>query len=97
MSPVYPACDRATVKSAAGARPCTNSRFVLAATIQTSGLAFVEGAVVNVGLPAIGAGLRADAGALQWVINGYLPPLSALLLLGGPAKRRDPRHVRDHD
>jgi hypothetical protein len=39
--------------------------------------------VVNVGLPAIGRSLLADAAALQWVINAYLLPLSALLLLGG--------------
>jgi len=29
--------------------------------------------------------LHADAGALQWIVNAYLLPLSALLLLGGAA------------
>jgi EmrB/QacA subfamily drug resistance transporter len=58
-------------------------RLVLATTILASSLAFVDGSVVNVGLPAIGRNLGADAGALQWVINAYLLPLSALLLLGG--------------
>jgi EmrB/QacA subfamily drug resistance transporter len=56
---------------------------VLATTILASSLAFVDGSVVNVGLPAIQSGLKADAAALQWVINAYLLPLSALLLLGG--------------
>ncbi|MEJ0064650.1 MAG: MFS transporter [Caulobacteraceae bacterium] len=48
-----------------------------------SGLDFIDGSVVNVGLPAIGRSLHGDAADLQWVVNGYLLPLSALLLLGG--------------
>jgi EmrB/QacA subfamily drug resistance transporter len=48
-------------------------------------LAFVDGSVVNVALPAIAQSLRADSSSLQWVINAYLLPLSALLLLGGAA------------
>ena len=63
-------------------------RHVLATTILASGLAFVDGSVVNVGLPVIGRSLEADAGALQWVVNAYLLPLSALLLLGGAAGDR---------
>ncbi|HBR45828.1 MAG TPA: MFS transporter, partial [Afipia sp.] len=43
---------------------------------------------VNVGLPAIGADFRADSSQLQWVVNAYLLPLSALLLLGGAAGDR---------
>jgi EmrB/QacA subfamily drug resistance transporter len=46
-----------------------------------SSLAFVDGSVVNVGLPAIGRSL--GAADLQWIINAYLLPLSALMLLGG--------------
>ncbi len=58
---------------------------ILIATILASSLAFVDGSVVNVALPAIAQGLSADAGKLQWVVNSYLLPLSALLLLGGAA------------
>ncbi len=61
---------------------------VLATCILASSLAFVDGSVVNVGLPAIGRDLNAGAGALQWVVNAYLLPLSALLLLGGAAGDR---------
>ncbi len=61
----------------------TQSFFVLVTCILASSLAFVDGSVVNVGLPAIGKGLRANAADLQWVINAYLLPLSALLLTGG--------------
>lgn len=61
---------------------------VLATTILASSLAFVDGSVVNVGLPAIRASLSADGETLQWVVNAYLLPLSALLLLGGAAGDR---------
>jgi EmrB/QacA subfamily drug resistance transporter len=57
----------------------------LATTILASALAFVDGSVVNVALPTLARNFHADAGALQWVINSYLLPLSALLLLGGAA------------
>lgn len=79
-------CDAAVSVSAApsAARPGR----VLAATILSSSLAFVDGTIVNVGLPAIGAGLGGDAADLQWVVNVYLLPLSALLLLGGTAGDR---------
>ncbi len=63
-------------------------RLVLATCILASSLAFVDGSVVNVGLPAIGRDLQAGAGALQWVVNAYLLPLTALLLLGGAAGDR---------
>ena len=55
----------------------------LAACILASSLSFIDGSVVNVGLPAIGKSLGGDAEGLQWVVNAYLLPLSALLLLGG--------------
>jgi len=61
---------------------------VLATTILASSLAFIDGSVVNVGLSAIGHSLAADAAGLQWIINAYLLPLSALLLLGGTAGDR---------
>jgi len=63
-------------------------RLVLVTTILASSLAFIDGSVVNVGLPAIGRSLHGGAADLQWVINAYLLPLSALLLLGGAAGDR---------
>ncbi len=74
--------DVCTVRSAA-ASPCAHPRLVLTTCILASSLAFVDGSVVNVGLPAIGKSLHGDAADLQWIINAYLLPLSALLLLGG--------------
>jgi len=63
-------------------------RLILATCILASSLAFVDGSVTNVGLPAIGKSLGATGAQLQWAINAYLLPLSALLLLGGAAGDR---------
>jgi len=63
-------------------------KLALVTTILASSLAFIDGSVVNVGLPAIGVTFRANSSELQWVINAYLLPLSALLLLGGAAGDR---------
>jgi EmrB/QacA subfamily drug resistance transporter len=65
------------------ARGPRRPRLILAATILASSLAFIDGSVVSVGLPAIGLDLHAGAADLQWIVNAYLLPLSALLLLGG--------------
>jgi EmrB/QacA subfamily drug resistance transporter len=84
---IQPACDRAIAASLQPreAVAATHPRLVLATTIIASSLSFIDGSVVNVGLPAIGSSIGADGGALSWVINGYLLPLGALLLIGGAA------------
>ena len=48
-----------------------------------SSLAYIDGSVTNVALPAIGKDLGGNAAGLSWIINAYLLPLSALLMLGG--------------
>lgn len=58
-------------------------RWTLAASILASSLSFVDGSVLNVALPAIRASYQAGAAEVQWVVNAFLLPLSALLLLGG--------------
>jgi EmrB/QacA subfamily drug resistance transporter len=58
-------------------------RATLAATILGSSLAFIDGSVVNVALPALAHDLHADPSELSWAINAYLLPLGALILLGG--------------
>ena len=58
-------------------------RWTLAACILASSLSFVDSSVLNVALPAIRDGYHAVAEQVQWVVNAYLLPLSALLLLGG--------------
>jgi EmrB/QacA subfamily drug resistance transporter len=69
-------------------RSCPSRTLTLAASILASSLSFVDGSVVNVALPAMGANLHAPASGLQWIVNAYLLPLSALLLLGGAAGDR---------
>ena len=61
----------------------TAGRWVLLATVLGSGLAFIDGTVVNIALPSIGRTLGADAAGLQWTVNGYSLSLAALILLGG--------------
>ena len=58
-------------------------RWTLVACVLASSLSFVEGSVLSVALPAIRASYGAGAQQVQWVVNAYLLPLSALLLLGG--------------
>jgi EmrB/QacA subfamily drug resistance transporter len=70
------------------ARKTAHPNWVLATCILASSLAFVDGSVTNVALPAIAKSLAAGGADLSWVINAYLLPLSALLLLGGAAGDR---------
>ncbi|WP_030675229.1 MFS transporter [Streptomyces sp. NRRL B-1347] len=58
-------------------------RWVLACAVLASGMALLDGTVVNVALPTLGRDLDASISALQWVVNAYMLTLSALLLLGG--------------
>lgn len=60
-----------------------HSAFVLAATILASAMAFIDGSVVTIALPAIQAEFAAELASLQWVVNGYTLMLGALLLAGG--------------
>jgi EmrB/QacA subfamily drug resistance transporter len=58
-------------------------RWVLAATIVGSGIAFLDSTVVNVALPALSRDLDADVAGAQWTITSYGLTLAALILLGG--------------
>src|SRR5918992_2384252 len=67
-------------------------RWVVAATVLGSGIAFLDSTVVNVALPHIGDDLDTGVGGLQWVLNGYLLAVSSLILLGGaPAAPHSPQ------
>src|ERR1700722_18917075 len=68
----------ATASRAAEARP-----WVLAATILGSSMAFIDGTVVNVALPALQASFHATVVELQWVVESYGILLAALSLVGG--------------
>ena len=58
-------------------------RWLLAVAVAGSGMAFLDGTVVNVALPKIGEDFDAATSSLQWILNGYLLTLASLILLGG--------------
>ena len=78
-------CDDAAVRHGASARPCSRAaqRWTLVAAILGSSMAFMDGTIVNVALPAIQHSLHASAAAAQWIIESYALLLAALLLVGG--------------
>src|SRR5277367_649566 len=80
-----PPCDESIIRSAvigspyvAGART-----WILVATILGSSMAFIDGTVVNVALPAIQANFHATVVDVQWVVESYGLFLGALILVGG--------------
>ncbi|MEU7694588.1 MFS transporter [Microbispora hainanensis] len=58
-------------------------RWVLVTTVLGSGMATLDGTVVNVALPALGRDLHAGMSGLQWTVNAYTLTMAALILLGG--------------
>lgn len=64
-------------------RNARGSAWVLVAAILGSSMAFIDGTIVNVALPAIQSGLHASASNLQWVVESYALALASLLLVGG--------------
>lgn len=59
------------------------ARGVLATTILGSGMAMLDGSIVNVALPRIGKELDASVAGLQWILDGYLLALASLILVAG--------------
>jgi EmrB/QacA subfamily drug resistance transporter len=78
-------CDPAVILSGAtdAACPVSARRWTLVAAIIGSGLAFIDGTVVNVALPAIQRNLNASTADAQWVMESYALLLASLLLVGG--------------
>src|SRR3954468_8850143 len=95
MSSLPLPCDRSCAAAAPEMPGVRRPRLVLAACILASSLAFVDASVLNVALPAIGRSFHAATAEVQWVINAFLLPLSALLMTGGAAgDRHGRRRVR---
>ena len=80
-----PPCDENVIRSVGAEAPCSAEakNWVLAATILGSSMAFVDGTVVNVALPALQTSLHATVVDVQWVIESYGLLLGALILVGG--------------
>src|SRR5215207_3087352 len=58
-------------------------RWVLAATVLGSSVAFIDATVINIALPAIRSDLDADVTGLTWTVNAYTLTLAAFVLVGG--------------
>ena len=80
-----PPCDEIALRAPAVDSPCgaQAAPWVLAATILGSSMAFIDGTIVNVALPALQATFQASIFDLQWVVESYALFLSALILVGG--------------
>src|SRR4029077_17153967 len=81
---VRPPCDEGVIlASYSTVRTTRNGRWTLAATILGSSIAFIDGTVVNVALPALQTALHATVSDIQWVVEAYALLLASLLLVGG--------------
>src|SRR6187431_1673088 len=79
-----PPGDEAHILSGSCEKPAaTGGNWILAATILGSSMAFIDGTVVNVALPAMQADLHATLAGVQWIVEAYALLLAALLLIGG--------------
>lgn len=77
-------CDAvATAPASCPALPKFNEKWVLVATILGSSMAFIDGTIVNVALPALQDAFLASVNQMQWVVEAYALTLGALLLVGG--------------
>src|ERR1043166_225131 len=85
MGTVRPPCDEAVVRSGHTDTSCSGTLqfWILAATILASSMAFIDGTVVNVALPALQASFHASVVDVQWIVESYGLFLSALILIGG--------------
>jgi EmrB/QacA subfamily drug resistance transporter len=84
MATVRPPCDEGAILAAySTVRTAGNGRWTLAATILGSSMAFIDGTVVNVALPALQTALHATVSDIQWVVEAYALLLASLLLVGG--------------
>jgi EmrB/QacA subfamily drug resistance transporter len=82
--PARSPCDEAAIVSASPDRVTPGrGAWVLAATILGSSMAFIDGTVVNVALPALQSALRTTLAQVQWVVESYALTLAAALLAGG--------------
>ncbi|MEM0900766.1 MAG: MFS transporter [Pseudomonadota bacterium] len=63
--------------------PQKRRRFVLIAAILASAMGFIDGSVVAIAMPSLMSDMNALIHDAIWINNGYLLPLSALILVGG--------------
>src|SRR5580698_2200044 len=81
--PIKSPCEKSAGRATQGSTASRKGPWVLIATILGSSMAFIDGTVVNVALPALQTALHASATDIQWVVESYALLLASLLLLGG--------------
>ncbi len=85
MSSVSPDPCSGGVALATIPQPCPPAagRWVLAASILGSSMAFIDGTVVSVALPVLQQDFGAAVSSAQWIVEAYALFLSSLVLVGG--------------
>src|SRR5271169_6500057 len=80
-----PPCDESVIHSEISTSPsrCQQGVWILVTTIVGSSMAFIDGTVVNVALPALQNSFAASVVGVQWVVEAYGLTLAALILVGG--------------
>ena len=61
----------------------TNKRLVLAAMIFAVAMTFIDQTIVAIAVPELQKDLSLSSTGVQWIVNGYLLSLSALLHSAG--------------
>jgi EmrB/QacA subfamily drug resistance transporter len=79
-----PPCDESIIHSQIATSPCRRQQgvWILVTTIIGSSMAFIDGTVVNIALPALQS-FGASVVGVQWVVESYGLTLAALILVGG--------------
>src|ERR1041385_5490499 len=67
----------------AGTLGSSQGKWLMAATILASSMAFIDGTALNVALPSLQKNLAASGTDLFWILNAYLLMLASLILIGG--------------
>ena len=81
--PIKSPCEESSARATPSALQTCRGPWVLIVTILASNMAFIDGTVVNVALPALQMALHATVRDIQWVVESYALMLASLLLLGG--------------
>jgi EmrB/QacA subfamily drug resistance transporter len=84
-SSIMQPCAEGVMLSSPAVAPCSAGAapWILTATILGSSMAFIDGSVVNLALPALQTNLNATVVDVQWVVEAYALLLAALMLVGG--------------
>src|SRR3974377_1024204 len=78
------ACDEAGIRAGTLVTPCLEKSrpWILAATITGSSMAFIDGTVVNIALPALQSSFGASVVGVQWVVEAYGLTLASAIVWG---------------